>query len=54
MHKNMRDEAKAVILAACGVESRKYLDSNDRARECFHDRVRRPYMRWLADQGVIA
>lgn len=48
------DQAKALILAACGIESRKQLDADDRVRNAFHDRVRRPYMRWLAEQGVTA
>lgn len=46
--------ARAVVTWCCSVQSRKDLDTNVLAGHRFHARVRRPYMAWLADQGVPA
>ena len=50
----MREQAKAFIYQACGIESRKELDTNHEAAKRLHERVRKPYAAWLAKQGVPA
>ena len=50
----MREQAKAFIYYACGIESRKELDTNPEAAKRLHERVRKPYAAWLAKQGVTA
>jgi len=43
--------AKHVLCAMCGVESRKDLDKDEAAKALLHERVRKPYAAWLAQQG---
>ncbi len=50
---NMKAEARGVILALCGVASRKELDTNPLAAERFHERVRLPYARWRAERPEL-
>jgi len=45
---SMEAEARGVILALCGVTSRRELDTNPEAAKRFHERVRVPYSAWLA------
>lgn len=53
---NMADEARGVILALCGVTSRKHLDTSREAAARFHQLVRLPYLQWHArrQEGVPA
>lgn len=51
------EEAKHFILDVCGVlddygeaASRKHLDTDPEAHELFEEKVRRPYVQWLAEQ----
>lgn len=46
--------ARLVLLALCEVESRRELDTNPEAAKRLHERVRKPYAAWLAQQGVPA
>lgn len=39
-------DAKFFILNACGVHSRKELDSDPAAAMLFHARIREPYLKW--------
>ena len=48
------DTAKAAVLHFTGVESRRDLDTNDRAAKALHAMVRRPYAAWLALQSEVA
>jgi hypothetical protein len=41
------DAAKGYILAVCGVDSRKHLDTVDGARELFIAHVRNPFQQWV-------
>ena len=41
------ESAKEYILANCGIESRKELDSSPRAAANFERLIRKPYMEWL-------
>lgn len=51
---NPADAARYVIVTLCGIESRKELDTNPEAAKRLHERVRKPYAAWLAQQGVPA
>jgi hypothetical protein len=44
------DSAKGALLSICGVNSRKELDTNPEAAKLLHERVRKPYAAWLAEQ----
>lgn len=44
------DPAKGYILAQCGVDSRKQLDTAEGARELFIEHVRKPFHAWLGKQ----
>lgn len=48
------ETAKAAVLHFTGVESRRDLDTNDRAAKALHAMVRRPYAAWLALQSEVA
>lgn len=38
------------IYALCNIKSRKELDYNKPAEEVFHDRIRKPFHKWLREQ----
>ena len=44
------ESAKAYILAACGVASRKELDTDANAAEAYRRRVRGEFLRWMREQ----
>lgn len=44
------DDAADVVREACGVSSRRELDTNGRAADAFHTIVRRPYLAWRDQQ----
>jgi hypothetical protein len=44
--------AKEFVLEICGIESRKELDTDSRAAFVFHERVRKPFVAWKADQDA--
>jgi hypothetical protein len=46
------EEAKAIICKACGIESRKELDTDERALEVFHKKFRLGYVEWQRQQAV--
>ena len=39
-------DAKQFILRVCGVTSRNDLDSNEKAAQLFHQRIREPFLAW--------
>ena len=48
--KSTEEAAKGYILAQCGVDSRKDLDTAEGARELFIEHVRKPFHRWLEER----
>lgn len=48
------ETAKQFILETCGIESRKELDTDDRAARIFHNRIRLPFMAWRDSQARAA
>ena len=43
-----QDWAAEYVRRACGVTSRRELDHSSRAAALFHERIRRPFVRWSA------
>lgn len=52
--KTREEWAKYVLCLLCEISSRKELDTKPGAAERFHELVRKPYAKWLAEQGVTA
>ena len=50
----IHEVARLFICEACGISSRKELDTNESAARLLHVRVRRPYMAWLEKQTEVA
>jgi hypothetical protein len=46
------DEATAIhsVRAICEVQSRGQIDTDDRAKQRFHDFIRKPYLKFTEDQ----
>ena len=51
---SMEEQARSLILSVCGVSSRKSLDTEPAAAKKLHEFVRKPYVKWLQEQGVTA
>ena len=47
-----QEDAAEFIRIACGVDSRRELDTNGRAADAFHTIVRRPFLAWRDRQEV--
>lgn len=47
------ETAKAAVLHFTGVESRRDLDTNERAAQALHAMVRKPYAAWLSLQSEV-
>lgn len=50
-HPMKEADCRTLILDMCGVESRRDLDTDDEARETFHNTFRQPFMAWLKAHG---
>ncbi|CAG9255925.1 hypothetical protein [Paraburkholderia caribensis] len=46
--------AAAFIRMKCGIETRRVLETNERAEKAFHDFIRRPFVAWKERQHVAA
>ena len=49
---NAEEVAKQVICGLCDIGSRKELDTVDKARRMFEERIRGPYAAWRLEDGV--
>lgn len=45
--KSVEERNKLVIYLVCGIKSRSELDSDERAAEAFHFKIRKPFSKWV-------